>query len=133
MVPRKNGYHGSAFTSTRGTTQGSLVSPTLFNVVVDNLIQTWLDIEVKDQRVDHNRLGDAVGRCLGIFYSNDGMVGSRDPEWLHRLVNVLVGLFRQYGLADNVAKYHTMTCQPGALRPGMSVESKAMKCTGVGD
>ena len=59
---------------------------------------------VEDQWVDHERLGETVGRCLGVFYADDGMVGSRDADWLKHLMNILVGLFRQYGLAANVAK-----------------------------
>ena len=42
VVPRQNGFHVPAFPATRGTTQGRLVSPTLFNVVVDNIIRSWL-------------------------------------------------------------------------------------------
>ena len=48
-------------------------------------------------------------------------------------MNVLVGLFRRYGLAANVAKSHTMTCQTGALRVGMLEEAMALNCTRVGD
>ena len=48
-------------------------------------------------------------------------------------MNVLVGLFRRYGLAANVAKSCTMTCQPGILRLGISEEAKALKYTGLGD
>ena len=86
---------------------------------------------VEDQRVAHNGMGEAVGRCMGIFYVNDGMVGSRNVEWLQHLINVLVGLFWWYGRADNVAKSRRMTCRPGALRLGMSAEAKSLKCTGV--
>ena len=69
----------------------------------------------------------AVGHCLGVFCANDSMVGYRDSEWLQHLMNVLVGLFRRYGIAANVANFRTMTCQPGALRSGMLEEAKAMK------
>ena len=31
-------------------------------------------MKVEDQRVAHDRLGDTVGRCLGVFYDDDGMV-----------------------------------------------------------
>ena len=34
--------------STRVTTQGGLMYPTLFNMVVDNVIRTWLAITVED-------------------------------------------------------------------------------------
>ena len=80
MVPIQNGFHGPTLPATRGTTQVGLVSPTIFNVVVDNVIITWMTMAVEDQRVDHEGLGETFGRCLGVFYSNDGMVGSQDPE-----------------------------------------------------
>ena len=96
-----------------------LVSSTLFNVVVDNFIRTWLAMIVDDQRLAHERLGETVRRCLGVFYVDDGMVRSRESGWLHHATNFLVGFFRRYGLSANVAKSHTITCQPVALRAGM--------------
>ena len=93
VVPIQNGYHRLAFLSTQGTTQGSLLYPTLFNVVGDNVLRKCLDMTVEDQRVAHDGLREAVGRCLGIFYTNDGMVGSRDPNWLQHLMNVMVSIF----------------------------------------
>ena len=92
MVPRQNGFHRMAFPATRGTIQGGLVSPTLFNVVVGNVITTWLTITVKYHRVYHDSLGDTVGPGLGVFYADDSMVGSQDPDWLQHLMNVMVGL-----------------------------------------
>ena len=38
VVTRQSGYHGPAFPATRGTAQGGLVSPKLFNVVVNTVI-----------------------------------------------------------------------------------------------
>ena len=89
-------------------------------MVADNAIRNCLAMTVEEQRVAHDGLRETVGRCLGVFYANNGMVESCDPEWLHHAMNVLVVLFRRYGLAANVAKSHTMTCQPGALRTGIS-------------
>ena len=105
----------------------------LFNVVVDNVIRTWLAMTVEDQMVDHERLEETVGKCLGIFYADDGMVGSRDPDWMQHSMNVLVGLIQRYGLVSNINKSRAMMCQPVILRSGMSKEDKALKCTGVGD
>ena len=79
-VPRLNGYHGLSFPSTQGTMQGGLVSPTPFNIVVENSIRIWLDMLVEDQRVVHDGIGEVVGCCMGVFYTNDRMVGSRDSE-----------------------------------------------------
>ena len=44
MVPRQNGFHGLAFPATRGTMQWGIVSPTLFNMVVESVIRTWLSM-----------------------------------------------------------------------------------------
>ena len=46
VAPRQNGFHGPAFPATRGTTQGGIMSPTLFNVVVDSVIRTWMSMTV---------------------------------------------------------------------------------------
>ena len=113
--------------------QGVLVSLTLFKLVVENVRRTWMDMTVEDQRVARGRLGDTVGWCLGVSYSDDGMVGSSNLGWLQHIMNVLVGRFRSYGLASNVSKSRIITCQPGALRAGMSEQAMALKCTGVGD
>ena len=78
VVPRHSGLYGPAFPVTRVTTQGRLVSPTLLNMSVDNLIRTWLAMTLEDQRVAHEGLGETVGQFQGVFYADDGMVGSRD-------------------------------------------------------
>ena len=49
-------YRGPAFPTTRGTMQGISVSLMQFNVLVDNVIRTWLDMTVENQRVDHDEL-----------------------------------------------------------------------------
>ena len=90
-------------------------------------------MKVEDKRVAHDGMGKAVGQCLGVFYINYGIVGSRDAEWLQHLMNILVGLFCRYGLMANINKSRTMMCQPGTQRSGMSTESKALKYTGVRD
>ena len=69
-----------------------------------------MGMTVEDQRVDQDGLVETVGRCMGVFYADDGMVGSRDADWLQHAMNFLVGLFRRYGLEANVEKSCTMTC-----------------------
>ena len=133
VVPRQNGFHRLAFPVTRGTTQDGLVYLMLFNMVVDNTRITWLDMMVEDYMVAQDGLEETVGRCLGFLYADDGMVGSGDSDWLQHAMKVLIGFFRRYGLAANVAKSCTMTCQPGVLRAGMLEEAMPLKCTGVGD
>ena len=93
VVPIYNGFHRPAFPATPVTMQVSLVSPTLFNVVVDNAILTWLAMTVEYQRVYQYGLVETFGQCLGVFYNDDNMVRSRDPDWLQHSMNVLVSLF----------------------------------------
>ena len=38
MVARAGGYFGTGFKGKRGVTQGDLLSPTIFNVVVDAVV-----------------------------------------------------------------------------------------------
>ena len=133
VVPRQNGFHGPELPATRGTTKGELVSLTLFNVVVDNVIISWMETTVEHQRVDHDGLGETNERCLRVFYVNNGMVSSRESDCIHQAMNVLVGLLIRHGLAANVIKSCKMTCQPRALRGGMSEEAIVLTQMGVGD
>ena len=89
----KNIYHSPHFKATRVTTQGILISLTLFNLIVDNVVRNWLALVVEDQLVTQEGLGLLVGRCLGLFYVDYGMVVSQDPEWLQGSLNVLIVLF----------------------------------------
>ena len=44
------------------------------------MIRTCLAMTVEDQRVAHDGLEETVGRCLGVFYADDDMVGSQEPD-----------------------------------------------------
>ena len=55
------------------------------------------------------------------------MIGSRDSDWLQSAINVLVGIFRRYGLSSNIAKSCTMACQIGALWTGVLEEAMELK------
>ena len=49
-------------------------------MVMYNAIQIRLTMIVEYQRVANDGVGEANGRSLGVFYANDGMVGSIDAE-----------------------------------------------------
>ena len=89
VVTRENGYHGPRFQATRGITQGYHILPTLFNIVVNNLVRNCMSITVEDEVVAHYGLVLAVWICMGMFYADDGLVGSRfrsgfkDPPCAH--------------------------------------------------
>ena len=54
--------------------QGGIISPNLFNVVVDNVVRTWLAMTVKYQTVVQEGLSLNLGRFLGVFYIDNDMV-----------------------------------------------------------
>ena len=41
MVARESTYNSAPFKGSRGVTQGDPMSPTIFNVVVDEVIHHW--------------------------------------------------------------------------------------------
>ena len=82
FVTRQNWYHGTNFTATRGMMQGGIISPTLFNVVVDNVVQMWLVMIIKEHTVEQEVLGLNMGRFLGLFYANNDMLRAQKSEWL---------------------------------------------------
>ena len=48
MVARAGGYYGKGFKGGMGVTQGNLLSPTIFNVVVDAVVRHWVTIAVSE-------------------------------------------------------------------------------------
>ena len=66
---------------------------TLFNVEVDSVARYWISLIVEDESSIHDGLRMAVGRIMGMFNANDGIIGLRYPEWLQRTINILIGLF----------------------------------------
>ena len=89
----QNGYHVPHFQASRGKTKVGIIYPTLFNLVVDNVVHKWLFVTVEDELVAHDGLGLVVGRCMGMFYMDDGMVESREPDCIQGSFNVLISLF----------------------------------------
>ena len=47
-----------------------------------------------------------------LFYADDGMVASSDPQWLQGDFSTLVGLFDRVGLRTKVRKTVGMVCRP---------------------
>ena len=119
-VTHQNGFHDPWFQVIRGATQGGLSLLTIFNVLLNRVVCHWISLTVEDEQGTHEELGMVAGRCMGVFNADDGMLGSRYPEWLQGAINVLIRLFRRVRLMVNVAKSKNMTCQPGAIHMGIS-------------
>ena len=73
MVARAGGYYETALQGARGVTQGDLLSPTIFNVMLDAVVRHWLTgvIVGAEERVECGKEGR---HQAALFYADDGMV-----------------------------------------------------------
>ena len=111
MVSRAGGYYGTAFGGERGVTQGDPLPPTIFNMVVDEVVRHWVNgiMEEEEARGETVREGR---HQAALFYADDGMVVSSDPAWIQGAFTTLVGLFDRVALLTNVGKTVSMVCHP---------------------
>ena len=119
MVCRASGYYGRRFRARRGVTQGGPLSPTIFNLMVDAVVQEWARI----LQADHGMGLEDVRRLLSCFYADDGLIVARDPAALHVAFDVLTGLFDRVGLWTNTPKTEAMVFLPGKIRTPLTAES----------
>ena len=101
MVARAGGYYGTVFQRGGGVTQDDLLSPTIFNMVVDAVVRHW-DMVVITEAEAQGEMGKEGRNQAALLYSDDGMVATSDPGWLQGTFNTLVGLFDRVGLQKNV-------------------------------
>ena len=66
---------------------------TMFNMAVDSLVYHWMQLTVEEESATHEVLGTAVGHCMGVLFLDNGIIGSRDPEYIQGSINVLIGIF----------------------------------------
>ena len=65
-------------------------------MILDNVVKNWIALAVEDKLVAHEGMGIKAGQCLGLFYAENGIVGSWNPECLQSALNVLISLFQRY-------------------------------------
>ena len=58
------------------------------------------------------------------------MIVSHEPKCLQGDINVFICLLRITGLKTNISKSKKMTCQPGSIWSGMSVEAFTRRSIG---
>ena len=47
--------------------------------MVDNVFRNWLSMTVENYTVTNDGLVHAVGKIMVVFYTEDVIIGSRDP------------------------------------------------------
>ena len=90
--------------------QGDPVSPTIFNVVVDAVVQYWVTVMVESTE-ERSRRRQEDRHQNALFYADDGMVVSSDLRWLQGDFSTLLGLFYRAFLKANVVKTVGMVFQ----------------------
>ena len=73
MVARAGGYYGTSFEGERGVMQGDLLSPTIFNVVVDAVVRHWVHGDMEEAEAQEGT-GREGWHQAALFYADDGMV-----------------------------------------------------------
>ena len=78
MVARAGDYYRTAFQGAHGVTQGDPLSPTIFNVVVDEVVRNWVTVVIAGAE-ERGELGKEGRHQTALFYTDDGTVASSDP------------------------------------------------------
>ena len=111
MVVRAGGYYGAAFTGARGVMQGDPISTTIFNLVVDEVVNHWVCVMVEGVKKQGERGQEGRNNNV-LFYAGDVMVVSSDLQRLQEDFSTLVVLFDRVGTRNNVRKTVGMVCRP---------------------
>jgi Reverse transcriptase (RNA-dependent DNA polymerase) len=99
LVPRLAGFFGTPFKASRGVRQGDVVSPIIFNIVVDAVVREW---EKYSLALDNdNQLEPTV---TAKFYADDGLLASHDAERVQQGLDKFTELFLRVGLKMNATK-----------------------------
>ena len=73
MVARAGGYYGAAFKGARGVTQGDPLSPTIFNMVVDDVVRQWVTVMAEGAE-ERGERGQEGRHQNALFYADTVMV-----------------------------------------------------------
>ena len=109
-VDRSGRYFGNPFKVYHGVTQEEPLSPTIFNVVVDVVLQHWfilvaLTEDSVDPGTEETESCSHYIQCLvAYFYTDVGLLALTWVERLQQDFTTLIDLFDCMGLRTNVAK-----------------------------
>ena len=84
-------------------------APTIFNVVVDELVRHWVEVMVEGAYKQGGR-GQEGRHQNSLFYADGGMVPSSDTIWLQGALSTMAGMFNRVGLKTNIGKTVGMVC-----------------------
>jgi len=94
-VCRDLGNYGTPFKAGRGVTQEGPLSVKLFNIMVNAVVQEWMQLlrEELEMEMEEEELDEMMRTLFAIFYVDDVYIASRDPLFLQRVIDGLVTTF----------------------------------------
>ena len=131
MVAYVWGDYGAAFKGFRGLTQGDLLYPTIFNVVVDAVVCHWISLAEAGEGRQDGWVRE-VQHISAFFYANDRLVALTDPVWLQGAFDTLTGLFKRVGLRKNISNMVGMHCRNFRAAGTQSEAAHGQRMTGEG-
>ena len=104
LACRASGYYGRIFKEWKGVTQGGILSPTIFNLMVTVILREWMR-QLEEKGVDR----EDICQIAVCFYADDGLTAARDSSTLQKAIDTLVTIFERVGLKTNTEKKEAMT------------------------
>jgi Reverse transcriptase (RNA-dependent DNA polymerase) len=101
IIPKPNQFFGQAFKAERGVRQGDIISPTLFNIMLDAVLRDS----------DNNAQMDNITKVQ--FYADKGFIASPDHTITQHTLDALLHSFAKFGLRINTTKTESMVMVGG--------------------
>ena len=93
LVPKKGGRYGQMIFTSRGVRQGDIISPTLFNIIIDAIL-----------RFERHQMASRVGNLQFLdvrFYVDDGAIAGTDPAAIQVSLDLIIEAFTKMGVRVN--------------------------------
>jgi hypothetical protein len=119
MVPKQSGYFGKAFKASRGVRQGDIISPMIFNIVLDAVIREW-EVQMGENSISTQ------------FYADDGLLSGEDEKEIQRALDLMTDGFARVGLKMNAQKTEALIMTGGKAYGLQSEQAYARKLSGEG-
>ena len=97
MVDRAEHYYCALFKVYQGVTKGDPLTPKIFNIVVDAVIQHWV-ILATGEEAGYEGFGRSFKMLPTLLYTYIGILAYPCPAWLQESLKYPTGLFEQIGL-----------------------------------
>ena len=94
-------YCGTSFKGRRRVTQVDPLSPTIFNIVVEEVILHWFILVAVEYAVPEC-YGQAFQWMASLFYADYGIIALYQPSHLQAALDVFMGLFDRFCLHTNI-------------------------------